>query len=52
MTWRPVLSLHVVPGGERRAEDLARLLKDSGLEINPATTATLNPAGDSRATPR
>jgi hypothetical protein len=52
MTWRPVLSLLVAPGGERRADDLTLLLKNSGLELAPAATATLNSTGDSRATPR
>jgi hypothetical protein len=52
MTWRPVLSLHVAAGGERRANDLTRLLKNSGLELTPAATAALNSTGDSRATPR
>lgn len=31
--WRPVLVLHVGPGGERRADELAQLLKDSGIEL-------------------
>lgn len=48
--WRPVLTLHVAPNGRQRAEDLARLLKDSGLEIRPAATATHTPQGDTRAT--
>ncbi|HJQ80098.1 MAG TPA: hypothetical protein VJ828_09090 [Lacipirellulaceae bacterium] len=48
--WRPVLTLHVAPNGRERAEDLARLLKDSGLEIRPAATATHTPQGDTRAT--
>jgi hypothetical protein len=48
--WRPVLTMHVGPDGQRRAEDLVRLLTDSGLEIRPAGTATYTPEGDSRAT--
>jgi hypothetical protein len=36
MYWRPVLIVHVGPDGRRRAEDLARLLKNSGLELRPA----------------
>jgi hypothetical protein len=48
--WRPVLTMHVEPDGQRRAEDLVRLLEDSGLEIRPAATATHRPQGDSRAT--
>jgi hypothetical protein len=45
--WRPVLSLHVGPDGHRRAQDLARLLKNSGLELQPAA-AQLSPQGNSR----
>jgi hypothetical protein len=52
MYWRPVIRLHVAPNGGRRADDLARLLRNSGLELQPATTANLNPQGDSRATTR
>jgi hypothetical protein len=52
MYWRPVLALHVAPGGDRRADDLARLLTNSGLELSPATTAILDSTGDSHATPR
>jgi hypothetical protein len=48
--WRPVLSLHVGPDGRRRAQDLARLLKNSGLELQPAATANHNLEGSSRAT--
>jgi hypothetical protein len=47
--WRPVLTLHVTPDGRQRADDLARLLKDSGLEVRPAATATYTPQGDTRA---
>ena len=31
--WRPVIVLSVAPQGERRASDLERLLKNSGLEV-------------------
>jgi hypothetical protein len=31
--WRPQLELRVIPGGEQRYQDLAVLLKDSGLEL-------------------
>ena len=48
--WRPVLSLHVGPDGHRRAQDLARLLKNSGLELQPAAATNPNPQGNSRAT--
>jgi len=44
--------LHIAPGGERRADDLTRLLKNSGLELMPAATAALNSTGNSGATPR
>jgi hypothetical protein len=47
--WRPVLTLHVGPDGRQRADDLARLLKDSGLEVRPAATATHTSQGDTRA---
>jgi hypothetical protein len=52
MYWRPVLRLHIAPEGRRRAQDLTRLLRNSGLEIQAATTANLNPRGNSRATTR
>ena len=47
--WRPVLAVHVGPDGQRRAQDLARLLKNSGLELQSAT-AQSNPQGSNRAT--
>jgi hypothetical protein len=47
--WRPVLSLHVGPDGHRRAQDLARLLKNSGLELQPAAATNPKPQGNSRA---
>jgi hypothetical protein len=31
--WRPVIVLSVAPQGERRANDLERLLRNSGLEL-------------------
>jgi hypothetical protein len=37
--WRPVLVLTVGPEGQRRAADLSRLLKNSGLELRPNDTA-------------
>jgi hypothetical protein len=52
MYWRPVLRLHIAPEGRRRAQDLTRLLRNSGLEIQAATTANLNQRGNSRATTR
>jgi hypothetical protein len=48
--WRPVLTLYVGPDGRQRADDLARLLDDSGLEVRPAATATHTPRADIRAT--
>jgi hypothetical protein len=38
--WRPVLELHVGPDGSERASDLARLLKDSGLELRSDAVAS------------
>ena len=31
--WRPVLEIQVGPDGQRRADDMARLLKNSDLEV-------------------
>ena len=39
MYWKPVLSMHVVQGGEARYEDLEQLLRDSGLEVRRSTAA-------------
>lgn len=33
MYWRPVLNLHVMPGGQQRAAELKRLLHGSGLDV-------------------
>lgn len=33
MYWRPVLNLHVLPGGQQRAAELKRLLDGSGLDV-------------------
>jgi hypothetical protein len=46
--WRPVLVLNVGPDGERRANDLARLLKNSGLELNRGGVASNPPQGETR----
>jgi hypothetical protein len=43
--WRPVILLDVGPDGQRRADDLARLLKNSGLEIRTDDTARNLPQG-------
>ncbi len=48
--WKPVLDIQVGPDGGRRAADMARLLKNSDIEVKLPATAN-NPAqGDSRAT--
>jgi hypothetical protein len=47
--WRPVLKLNVGPGGQQRAGDLARLLKNSGIEVTSASVADRS-NGDSGAT--
>lgn len=47
--WRPVILLDVGPDGQRRADDLARLLKNSGLELRTEETAR-NPQGSSHET--
>jgi hypothetical protein len=46
--WRPVLVLTVAPDGQRRADDLARLLKNSGLEIRSGDTAQSNRQGQTK----
>jgi hypothetical protein len=44
--WRPVIVLQVGPEGRRRADDLERLLKNSGLELRSDDTAkTTTPGG-------
>jgi len=48
--WRPVLILNVGPDGRRRADDLTRLLKDSGLELRTATATNSNPEDETGAT--
>ncbi len=47
MYWRPVLKLNVGPGAEQTAEQVLRLLKDSGVEIRLSDTA-LAPNGGTR----
>ena len=37
--WRPVIVLTVAPQGERRENDLERLLKNSGLDVRAQETA-------------
>jgi hypothetical protein len=41
--WRPVIVLSVAPQGERRASDLERLLRNSGLELKADETASNAP---------
>jgi len=48
--WRPVLELQVAPDGQRRADDLARLLKNSDLELAPPVTASNQPQGPPHGT--
>lgn len=48
--WRPVLEIQVAPDGQRRADDLARLLKHSEIEVKFPATATNNPPGAPNAT--
>ena len=42
--WRPVIVLSVAPQGQRRASDLERLLKNSGLDLRTDETANNAPA--------
>jgi hypothetical protein len=42
--WRPVIVLSVSPQGQRRASDLERLLKNSGLDMRTDETASNAPA--------
>ena len=39
MYWRPELNLRVLPGGQRRAQELQVLMSDSGLEVVPPASA-------------
>jgi hypothetical protein len=48
--WRPVIVLTVGPDGQRRAADLARLLRNSGLEIRTDETANNAPQGNTHET--
>jgi hypothetical protein len=50
MYWRPVLQLQIAPDGARRAQDLIRLLNNSGFELHTPATAITTQRGDSRAT--
>jgi hypothetical protein len=46
--WRPVLVLDVAPDGQKRASDLARLLKNSGLEISTGEIANKTSQGNAQ----
>jgi hypothetical protein len=46
--WRPVLVLSVAPDGQQRAADLARLLKNSGLELSTDEVAHTTSQGNTR----
>ena len=48
--WRPVVVLSVVPDGRRRASDLERLLKNSGLELRSDEIAKSSTEGGARET--
>ncbi len=48
--WRPVVVLSVGPDGQQRASDLARLLKNSGLELKTDETAKVTPHGGAHET--
>lgn len=48
--WRPVLKLNVAPDGADRAQDLARLLERSGIEIDYQQTAAAPDRGGADAT--
>lgn len=37
MYWHPILNVYAAPGGQRRLEDLDRLLRGSGLTIERKT---------------
>jgi hypothetical protein len=47
--WKPVLDVYVSPNGQRRADDLVRLLEKSDIEVKSSVTAN-TPQGNSRAT--
>jgi hypothetical protein len=48
--WRPVLELDVGPDGQARADDLARLLRNSGIELKSEATASRPREGQSSET--
>ena len=48
--WRPVVRLQVEAGGQQRADDLARLLINSGLEIRTDQVANHSTQGTAHET--
>lgn len=48
--WRPVVEVTVGPDGQQRAAQLARLLKNSGIELRTAAVASQNTGDNSGAT--
>ncbi len=47
--WRPMLKLHVGPGAEQTAEQVIRLMKNSGVEVSLPETARATAAGGQNA---
>ena len=47
--WRPVVEMKVGAGGDRRASDLMRLLKNSGIEVRNGSVARQDEGGTSGA---
>jgi hypothetical protein len=45
--WRPVLEVNVGPDGEQRAAEIARLLKNSGIELRTASAVATQNQGTS-----
>jgi hypothetical protein len=43
--WRPVLVLYVGPDGQQRADDLTKLLHNSGIELRRATATAQHDQG-------
>jgi hypothetical protein len=50
--WRPVLVLNVGPDGEQRADDLTRMLQNSGLELRRASATAQHHEGPSASATR
>jgi hypothetical protein len=45
--WRPVLDITIGPDGERRANDITRVLKNSGIELRAASVIAAQHQGTS-----